>query len=341
MRAFAIKTLTSIMILTGLASQLGAQTNVHVAKAQKQDILQLLNFTGETRPILESYATADVTGPVAEVFVEVGDQVKKGQVLCKIDDTRFNLALRQAKASLDRTQQQFKEDEKDYKRNETLFKSKAITQKTLDTALTKFIVSQTSLEQAKISYETAKLDLERSSIIAPIDGYFIDRSIEIGQTLSKGQSMGRVINLDHIFVDARISEADIKNIRVGLTCNIDGKYEGVVEHINLYADGSRAFRVRIKMQNPGLEYKANMFVKGNITLNNYKDSPVFPSLALRNDGYEYYVFLNKNGKAHRQTVTVLAQQNNYTLAKEIKENDEVITVGQDELKQNDEVIVRD
>ncbi len=327
-------------MFSGVAA-VNAQANVHVAKVKNQDILQLLNFTGETRPAVESYATADVTGPVAEVFVEVGDKVKKGQVLCKIDDTRFNLALRQAKAALERTKQQFKEDEKDYKRNETLFKSKAITQKTLDTALTKFIVSKTSLEQAEVSYETAKLDLERSSIIAPIDGYFIDRSIEIGQTLSKGQSMGKVVALDSIFVDARVSEMDIENIKVGLNCLIDGKHEGTIEHINLYADGSRAFKVRIKVPNKDLGYKANMFVKGSITLKDYKNSPIFPSMALRNDGTEYYVFLNKNGKAHKQPVTILAQQNNYTFAKEIIANDEVITVGQDELRQDDEVIVRD
>ncbi|MDD3000909.1 MAG: efflux RND transporter periplasmic adaptor subunit [Candidatus Riflebacteria bacterium] len=323
-----------------LSSLLFGQVNVLTNKVIEGNIRQLLQFTGETSPSIEAYATADVNGPVAEVLVEVGERVTKGQTLCKIDETRFELALRQAEAMLERAQQQFKEDEKDYKRNETLFNSKAITQKTLDTALTKLISSKTNLKQAQVSYDTAKLDLARCKVTSPINGYFVDRNIEIGQSMTRGQVMGRIIDLDSIYVDARISEADIRNIKIGQACLIESKYEGIVEYINLHADNSRAFKVRIKLANPNLFFRANVFVKGSITVEDYKNVPVFPSKAIRNERSIYYIYKIVNGKAHRQNITLKAQQGDLTLAEEVNVNDEVVTVGQDNLSEGAEVAIR-
>lgn len=341
MKSYLFKSVKLTIIFSLLiSSSLFGQVNVLTEKVIEGNIKQLLQFTGETSPSIEAYATADVNGPVAEVFVEVGQRVKKGQPLCKIDETRFELALRQADAMLERAKQQFREDEKDYKRNETLFNSKAITQKTLDTALTKFITSKTNLKQAQVSYDSAKLDLIRCNVTSPIDGYFVDRNIEIGQSMARGQLMGRIIDLDSIFVDARISESDIRNIKVGQKCLIEDKYEGIVEYINLHADNSRAFKVRIKLANPNLFFRANVFVKGSITIEEHTKVPVFPTTALRNERSVYYIYKIVNGKAHRQNITLKAQQGDMSLAEEVFINDEVVTVGQDNLSEGAEVSIR-
>lgn len=341
MKSYLFKSVKLTIIFSLLiSSSLFGQVNVLTEKVIEGNIKQLLQFTGETSPSIEAYATADVNGPVAEVFVEVGQRVKKGQPLCRIDETRFELALRQADAMLERAKQQFSEDEKDYKRNETLFNSKAITQKTLDTALTKFITSKTNLKQAQVSYDSAKLDLIRCNVTSPIDGYFVDRNIEIGQSMARGQIMGRIIDLDSIFVDARISESDIRSIKVGQKCLIEDKYEGIVEHINLHADNSRAFKVRIKLANPNLFFRANVFVKGSITIEAHTNVPVFPTTALRNERSVYYIYKIVNGKAHRQNITLKAQQGDMSLAEEVFINDEVVTVGQDNLSEGAEVTIR-
>ncbi|MDD2624003.1 MAG: efflux RND transporter periplasmic adaptor subunit [Candidatus Riflebacteria bacterium] len=341
MKSYLFKSVKLTIIFSLLiSSSLFGQVNVLTEKVIEGNIKQLLQFTGETSPSIEAYATADVNGPVAEVFVEVGQRVKKGQPLCRIDETRFELALRHADAMLERAKQQFSEDEKDYKRNETLFNSKAITQKTLDTALTKFITSKTNLKQAQVSYDSAKLDLIRCNVTSPIDGYFVDRNIEIGQSMARGQLMGRIIDLDSIFVDARISESDIRSIKVGQKCLIEDKYEGIVEYINLHADNSRAFKVRIKLANPNLFFRANVFVKGSITIEAHTNVPVFPTTALRNERSVYYIYKIVNGKAHRQNITLKAQQGDMSLAEEVFINDEVVTVGQDNLSEGAEVTIR-
>lgn len=310
-----------------------AQTNVMTTKPVAGTIKQLLHFTGEIRPLVESYAAADVSGPIAQIMVEEGQKVSQNQPLGKIDEIRFAISLSQMEAVLERSKQQLCEDAKDLERNKTLFSRNAITQKALDMANTNYIRARTTVKQAQADYDKAKLDLERCIIRSPINGYFIDRSIELGQAMARGQMMGKVIDLDHVFVDARIPESEIRNIQIGQDCLIEDKFPGVVMHINLYADSSRSFKVRIKVKNDNLFFKGNMFVKGQITLKEYQDAPLFPSQAIRNNRGEQFVFTAVKGKARKRNITIVAQQGDNTYAKEISLDDELVTIGQDGLEE--------
>lgn len=335
---YQVKTL--LFALLCLASATSAQVNVVTVKPQNGTIRKLLQFTGETRPVVEAYAAADVNGPVAQIMAEDGQKVSLGEALGKIDDIRFAITLRQMEAVLERSKQQFKEDEKDYERNKTLFENKAITQKSLDAALTNYIKGKTTVKQAQADYDKAKLDLDRCIIRSPISGYFVDRSIELGQAMARGQNMGKVIDLDDIYVDARIPESEIRNIKTGQISLIEGKYEGKVEHIDLYADNSRSFKVRIRVKNPDLFFRGNMFVKGSITLEQFDNAPLFPSQAIRNFRGDLFVFTVENGKAKKNKIVLIAQEGDLSYCKEISEKAEIITIGQDSLDDGAEVIVR-
>lgn len=323
-----------------VATAISAQVNVNTVNAEIGNIRRMLKFTGETRPVVESYAAADVNGPVAQIMVEDGQKVNIGQPLGKIDDIRFAITLRQMEAALERAKQQFVEDEKDYQRTKTLFENKAITQKSLDAALTNYIKGKTTVKQAQADYDKAKLDLDRCVIRSPINGYCVDRSIEIGQAMARGQNMGKVIDLDDIYVDARIPESDIRNIKTGQRSLIEGKFEGIVEHIDLYADSSRSFKVRIRVKNPDLYFRGNMFVKGSIILEKYENVALFPSKAIRNFRGELFVFTVHDGKARRNKITLIAQEGDLSYCHEISASHEIVVVGQDGLDDGSPIIVR-
>ncbi len=336
-KSFTVAFFTLVSIIPAFAQN---QVNVTTEKPAAGNIKKQLQFTGETRPLIESYAAADVAGPVAQIMVEEGQRVNQNQALGKIDEIRFAISLRQMEAVLERSKNQLEEDEKDLERNKTLFERKAITQKAYDMANTTYIRAKTAMKQAQADYDKAKLDLERCIIRAPITGYFIDRTVELGQAMARGQTMGKVIDLDHVYVDARIPESEIRNIRAGQNCIVEGQFPGVVEHINLYADNSRSFKVRIKVRNPDLFFKGNMFVKGTITLEEFNDVALFSSKAIRNYRGEQFVFLVKNEKAHRQPITIMAQEGDKTYAREVSADDEVVVIGQDNLEDGTEIIRR-
>lgn len=337
-----MKSLTRACIFAFLcvAVSAAAQVNVVVTTPNSGTIRKLLNFTGETRPVVEAFAAADVNGPVAQIMVEDGQKVGLNQALGKIDDIRFAITLRQMEAAMERAKQEFLEDEKDLERNKTLFDSKAITQKSLDAAQTNFIKGKTTYKQAQADYDKAKLDLDRCIIRSPISGYFVDRSIELGQAMARGQNMGKVIDLDDIYVDARIPESEIRNIKPGQLCVVEEKYEGKVEHIDLYADNSRSFKVRIRVKNPDLFFRGNMFVKGYITLEQHDNAPLFPSQAIRNFRGELFAYTVKNSKAHKVKVNLIAQEGDLSYAREITFDDQIVTVGQDNLDEGTEVTIR-
>lgn len=323
-----------------VAATASGQISVVTVKPQPGTIRKLLQFTGETRPVVEAYAAADVNGPVSQIMVEDGQKVTVNQPLGKIDEIRFAITLRQMEAALDRSKQQFLDDEKDLERNKTLFDSKAITQKSLDAAQTNYIKGKTTLKQAQADFDKAKLDLDRCVIRSPITGYFVDRSIELGQAMARGQNMGKVIDLDNIYVDARIPESEIRSIKPAQISVVEENYEGKVAYIDLYADDSRSFKVRIRVKNPDLYFRGNMFVKGKITLEQFDNAPLFPSQAIRNFRGDQFVFTIKDGKAIKNKINIIAQEGDMSYASEITADAEVVTIGQDNLEEGSGVTIR-
>jgi RND family efflux transporter MFP subunit len=336
-----IKRIPFLLIFIILATTtICAQENVLVTTPIKGSIDQLLSFTGETRPILESFAAADVSGPVIQILVQNGDKVKAKQALAKIDPVRFSIALEQMQANLEIAKQEVKEIERNFKRNKKLYDKNAITQKTFDRVETELIRAKSVLKQASANYDKAKLDLERCVVRSPIDGYFVDRNLEVGQAMARGQNMGRVINLDYIFVDANIPETEIQNIKIGQKCLIEEKYTGTVAHINLNADRSRSFQVKIKVQNPELYFKANMFVKGQITLKSYQDIPLVPSQTIRNEKGKPYIYIVEKDEAQKLSVEIVAQKGEYSYLTPVSFGQQIVTVGQDNLTEKAKVIIR-
>ncbi|MFZ5950294.1 MAG: efflux RND transporter periplasmic adaptor subunit [Candidatus Rifleibacteriota bacterium] len=327
----------SMVLYAGIAC---AQVNVVTEKVKTGTIRKLLRFTGETRPLIETFAAADVAGPVAKIQVEDGQEVKKDQTLAVIDEVRFDISLRMAQAALDRANQQLIEDQRDFERNKTLFDKSAITQKTFDMAETALVKSKTNVKQMLAELDKAKLDLQRCAIKAPISGFFVDRAIDLGQAMNRGQNMGKVIDLSTIFVEAKIPEKEIYKIKIGQKCLIEEKFPGEISFINLYADNSRAFKVKMTVPNPEIHFKANMFVKGSIILEQYDSAPIFPSRAIRNYRGQQFAFVVENGIAKRINLNIIAQEGEMTHAGEIKENMEIVTVGQDNLDDGTPVSLR-
>jgi RND family efflux transporter MFP subunit len=207
-------------------------------------------------------------------------------------------------------------------------------------AQTALIRGNTALQQAQADYDKAKLDLERCSIKAPIAGFFVDRSIELGQAMNRGQNMGRVIYLDTIYVEAKIADKDLRKIKIGQKCLIEDKYPGEIAFINFAADRSRAFLIKIKVENKNLFFKANMFVKGSIIIETYTDAPVFSSRAIRNNRGKQYVYVIENDKARKMPIEIIAQQNDLTYATPIKQGMEIAIIGQDNLDEGSQIVRR-
>ena len=155
----------------------------------------------------------DVSGLVTDVLVHDNQIVKKGQALFVIDQPRFELALRQSEAAVASTQAQVDEATLEDKRNHALgnLVSTEITQQ----GQTKLAQAQAALAQAVVAHDTAKLNMDRTTVLAPVNGYITNFELRPGNYASAGHPLFALVDSDSLHVDGYFEETKLPRIHVG------------------------------------------------------------------------------------------------------------------------------
>jgi len=175
---------------------------------------------------------AEVSGSIETLDVALGDTVKAGDVVARIASRDQQVMVRSAEASLANITAQRKQQAASLEqarvsleRAEKLRPQELISDADYQTAQLAVTTAEAQLEgldaqvqQAELTVESAKLDLERTTIVAPIDGTVVSVEVEVGQSLNANSSTPTVVkiaNLDKMVVKAEISEADVPRVEAG------------------------------------------------------------------------------------------------------------------------------
>lgn len=175
---------------------------------------------------------AEVSGSIETMNVALGDAVKAGDVVAKIASRDQEVAVKSAEASLANITAQRKQQAASLEqakvaleRAEKLRPQQLISDADYQTAQLAVTTAEAQLEgldaqvqQAELTVESAKLDLERTTVVAPIDGTVVSVEVEAGQSLNANSSTPTVVkiaNLDKMVVKAEISEADVPRVEAG------------------------------------------------------------------------------------------------------------------------------
>ena len=168
-------------------------------------------FPGKLLPVEQSKLSFEIPGKIKNIYVDVGDNVKEGQVLAKLDDREAIARLNQVKASYDLSKQVFE-------RFQDLRKQGHISIQELDKAISDLTI-------AKSEYEFYEVKLEQTSLISPYDGVIQNRFLDSGTVINQGIPILEVI--DSNFVEAHISMPVqyLNDMRIGdeYDFEIDGK----------------------------------------------------------------------------------------------------------------------
>ncbi|MBB1271277.1 efflux RND transporter periplasmic adaptor subunit [Psychromonas sp. SR45-3] len=189
-----------------------------------------------TNGVLYPYTLVDVgsqaSGQIDNIAVNLGDQVKKGDLIAQIDNLTQKNTLKEAQASLSIINAQYRakqaqiyEATAEFERQQKMFKNGVASQSIFDTAQATLTVYSAELEQieaqkeqALISVDNAKLELGYTTIVAPIDGTVIYISAQQGQTISNNQETPSIVELAQLTtmtIKAEVSEADVIHIKPG------------------------------------------------------------------------------------------------------------------------------
>jgi HlyD family secretion protein len=273
----ALTALVPALILVSACGGKEEKKSIFTEKAQKRTIVEIVSANGKVQPVNEVKISPDVSGEITELNVIEGQEVKKGQVLCKInpdiylsnvnrlqatlDGQRSNLST--SKANLTRIKATFKNIEASYKRNEGLFKSKAISQSEWDGIVAQYdgakadvdaagdnvAAAEFAIKSAEASLKEAKDNLGRTTIYAPVDGTVSKLNNKrgervVGTAQMAGTEIMRIADLTEMEVQVDVNENDIVRVHLGDTSEItidaygDRKFKGVVTDIANSANNS-------------------------------------------------------------------------------------------------------
>ena len=181
---------------------------------------------------------ADVSGLVSDVFVHDNEKVTKGQPLFRIDQRRFQYALEQAKASVDSRQVNLDQAKRDLTRSKSLT-TVAITVQQVEQSQQTADVAQANLDDAKASLDVAKLNLERSTVLAPVNGIVTNFDLLPGRYVNAGAPVFALIDSDSFRVEGYFEETKLRRIHISdsATVKLIGDPQVLSGHVESIASG--------------------------------------------------------------------------------------------------------
>ncbi|CCM76433.1 efflux RND transporter periplasmic adaptor subunit [Rhizobium mesoamericanum] len=157
---------------------------------------------------------ADVSGIVSEVDAKDNQAVHKGDVIFRIDQARFTLALRQAEAQIESTKAALDMARSDAELYRKLGES-SVTRQKIQQAETTVQQDEAAYNQAVINRDTAQLNLDRSVVRAPVNGVLTNFSMQPGNYVTAGTAVTALIDSDSYYVAGYFEENKLDRIRIG------------------------------------------------------------------------------------------------------------------------------
>jgi HlyD family secretion protein len=300
-----------LIIVLAARKDSGMVYSVQSGKVEKGEIVSLVTATGSVQAKTTVKISADVAAKIIELPVKAGDQVKKGDVLVRLDQTRYQAAVSQSEAALaaarsaeKRSEASLLEANQTFERAKKLYASQLISdenhtqlQTALDVAKANLESSQYYTKQEKAALEEIKDNLDKTVITSPIDGTITALNAEIGEIVMVGtmNNAGTVImtvaDLSTIEVEVNVDETDIARVRVGQDTKIeldalpDTSFKGVVTEVGNAAQsastsGVTNFTVKILLLEKVEGIKPGMTATVDITTDKRKDVLYVPIQAV-------------------------------------------------------------
>jgi len=220
--------------------------NVKAKEFLSEKRLSSIAIQGRTESNRSVLISSETNGIVENILAKKGDQVKKGQIICK-------LSIDSRKAKLDEAEALMRQKKLEWEASKVLVEKGYRSQ-------TKAAGSKAAFDASKALVVQMQKELENINIRAPFDGFFNNNISEVGDFLSIGMPCGQVIDYDPILATGQISEQDIKDVKTGINAqailSTGERLNGLVSYISKTADKkTRTFRVEIRIENSDFKIK--------------------------------------------------------------------------------------
>ncbi|MCI2228599.1 efflux RND transporter periplasmic adaptor subunit [Polaribacter sp. MSW13] len=245
---------TSLFLMTSCGSEekkVAVDTTpaikISVSKVAVNSNSPFLSVSGKIQASNSADLSTRMMGYVKKVHVNVGDKVRKGQLLVAINNTDLQAKKAQVNAGITQAQTTFNNAEKNYNRFKNLFASNSVTQKEMDDMTANYEMTKAGLESAKQMKNEINAQFAYSNITAPFSGVITSKNIEEGDMANPGMPLISLETPKDFEVIAMVPETEISQIKKGTIVNV------LVKAINKTIKGKVA-EVSTSAKNTGGQY---------------------------------------------------------------------------------------
>ncbi len=311
-----------------------ANTSIPVtAEEVKQATIETnLRYSGTIEPSQTIPLNFQVSGIVEKVYVEAGDEVKKGELLASVEKAN-------PKSIYDMNLAKYNQAKDAYDRLKTVYEKGSLPE-------IKWVEMETNLEQARSSLEVSKNNLENCDMRAPEAGVIGKRNIEPGMSaIGLSTAPIELVKIRIVYVKISVPENEIGKIRKGdkaffSVSALNGKtFEGFVTNISPVADAiSRTYEAKISVQNPNLELKPGMVCDVMLSMKSSKEVVVIPyqSVSKDSDGNTYVYLIDKSANRAKKQIVQTGNYlgNNLEIVAGIAPGQVIVKEGKEKLSDN-------
>ncbi|HMP90657.1 MAG TPA: efflux RND transporter periplasmic adaptor subunit [Kiritimatiellia bacterium] len=269
-----------------------------IAPATAETIQSTIQLVGSLKARDAINVVSEISASVSEILFEDGQEVKKDQIIARLDDAKITARLNEARA-------RFQLARTNFERNRNLYSSQTISRQEFDQAESEFQV-------AEAAFRLLERELSDTVIKAPFDGVVGERLVSIGQFLNVGQPVTHLVRMDPLEVEFRVPERHLSRIALGQPVVMKSPafsaetLSGVISFIDpIVNPDTRTVLTKALIQNENHRFRPGLFGSLDVILEERPNAIVIPESAVRYAGDQAsVVIMDANDRAEFRNVVV-------------------------------------
>jgi RND family efflux transporter MFP subunit len=290
---------------TDAAVPIAAEDMVRAARTKMTSGPRL---SGSLDPRERADVRAEAGGSVVSVTAELGQPVKKGQVLARIEARAQSDAVRSAEAQVRAAREEAAVSSREVERTAALVEGGALARKTLESASSARLAAEARLGQAQAALASSRTQLGNATVRAPMDGVVSEAPVRQGDVVAPGAPLFTIIDPSSMRLDAKVSSEDLSAIAVGTPVRFTVRgypgqeFDGTIERVAPAADpATRQIPLLVAIPNPSGKLVAGLFAEGRVA-SGQREALAVPIAAVDTAGDAPTVTRVKDGVVERVVV---------------------------------------
>lgn len=228
------------------SAEAGSRLEYRFVNVEKGDLESVVASTGNLSAVTTVQVGTQVSGIVNDIYVDFNDEVRRGQIIARIDTTLLVSSVQDARATLSRNQAQLDFARTEFNRVKGLFDKQFATEVEFNQAKYNLDLAEATIVSSQINLERAQRNLAYATITAPINGVVVERNVDEGQTVAASLNAPQLFlianDLSDMEILVSVDESDIGLIKDGQTVRFtvqaydDDVFYGTVKQVRLQSE---------------------------------------------------------------------------------------------------------